>query len=425
MSKFIKLTCLYVMGFFFIYEPGLNNNTKIFSIVFIILLILESGYCFICYGKRYVKSIFNKLFVFFILGMIIANLYFIWRAISTDNDPRLIQNFMIIFQILALMNICYLLNVEFKFNSIKICKYFLNIGVIQSLIAMAMLIWPQLHSIALNLYYASRPENVFISGVRIYGISSDYTFFTPIYHGILAVIAFSLALKVSFKYIEYIPFLLLIILLNGRTGFLIFIIGSIIVGILFSMKSLNDLVKGIIIMLLVIILGMISIFVVYEYSPNTFNWLILGLNSLVDFFGGERTGNFAILNNMLIFPTGINFLLGYGFRLYGNLHGFPHSDIGYVNDMFMGGLVYISLLYSTVFRTILFGTSNKKGINGQINYALSIAFIIILLVSNYKGEVMRSGLVLAIMVVIKYVLIFLPSEREDKNGKNICSNEYV
>ena len=38
---------------------------------------------------------------------------------------------------------------------------------------------------------------------------------------------------------------------------------------------------------------------------------------------------------------------------------------------------------------------------------------------------MRSGLVLTIMFVIKYVLLFLSDEKENDNGKSISGNEYI
>ena len=425
MSKFLKLIILYVLGFFFIYEPGLNNNIIIFSIIFGTALLLETLYCFVCYGKHYIKSVFNKMFIFFILGITLANLYFAWRAFSTGNSPRFMQNYMVILQVFSLMNICYLLNVEFNFNKVQICRFFLNIGIIQSLIAILMLIIPSFHNVALTLYYASKPENIFISGVRIYGISSDYTFFTPIFHGILAVLAFTLALEINFKYISYIPFLLLVILLNGRTGFLMFLIGCIVVGTLLSIKNINSLFKGVMVLITVAVFGIAAVYIIYEDSPNTFNWLASGFQDLINFFNGQKTGNFATLSNMWLFPTGVNAIFGMGFRLYNNLHGFPRSDIAYVNDMFMGGVIYIAILYTTVYRVILYGLSNRKGISNRINWALSISFVIILLFSNYKGEVMRSGLVLTIMLVIKYVLLFLSDEKENDNGKSISGNEYI
>ena len=78
-----------------------------------------------------------------------------------------------------------------------------------------------------------------------------------------------------------------------------------------------------------------------------------------------------------------------------------------------------------MYRVILYGLSSRKGISNRINWALSISFVIILLFTNYKGEVMRSGLVLTIMFVIKYVLLFLSDEKENDNGKSISGNEYI
>ena len=204
-----------------------------------------------------------------------------------------------------------------------------------------------------------------------------------------------------------------------------FLIGCIVVGTLLSIKNINSLFKGVMVLITVAVFGIAAVYIIYEDSPNTFNWLASGFQDLINFFNGQKTGNFATLSNMWLFPTGVNAIFGMGFRLYNNLHGFPRSDIGYVNDMFMGGVIYIAILYTTVYRVILYGLSNRKGISNRINWALSISFVIILLFSNYKGEVMRSGLVLTIMFVIKYVLLFLSDEKENDNGKSISGNEYI
>lgn len=48
--------------------------------------------------------------------------------------------------------------------------------------------------------------------------------------------------------------------------------------------------------------------------------------------------------------------MGEGYRVYGEfglLHGKIPSDIGFVNDMFMGGILYIVLLYGAIIRFVL------------------------------------------------------------------------
>lgn len=410
MIDFFKVFFMYIVGFIFIYQPGLNNNIILFFSIFLLLLLILVLYCLVKYGKNFIYSIFTRQFRIFILGIVLASAYFAWRALSTGNNPRIFQNLLIIIQIFALLVVCFVLNKSFKYDRKQILTYFLNMGVIQCFIAIIMLIFSNLHNIALHLYYASRVENDFISSVRIYGLSSDYTFFTPIFHGILGIVALCLALEFGFKYLLYIPPLSLIILLNGRTGFLLFIIGGMVALVILSMKNTMSLIKGLFVIVSITILGGISVYFIYENSPATFAWISSGFQDLLNFFNGEKTGNFATLHNMMVFPTGINLLFGMGFRLYDNTQGFLRSDIGYVNDLFMGGLVYVSILYITIIRTLLYGITDTKKVKDpfyKINVALSISFILVLLLANYKGEVMRSGLVIAGMFVIKHVILFI------------------
>lgn len=410
MLRFFKICIMYLIGFIFIYQPGLSSNTGRFLFIFLLLLTILVVYCLIKYGDIFIQFIFTKQFKILIFGILIASFYFMWRALSTSNSPRIIQNLMILLQIFSLLVICFILNNSFGFNRKKLLNYFLNMGLIQSFFTILMLIFPKLHNIALNLYYGSRTENMFISNVRIYGISNDYTFFTPIFHATLGVLALCLAFEFSFKYLLYIPPLILVILLNGRTGFLLFVIGGLIALVILSIKNIASFVKEIIFILLLIILGLISIYFIYENSPSTYSWISSGFQDLVNFFNGDKTGNFATLSNMLIFPTGINFFIGMGFRLYDNVQGFPHSDIGYVNDLFMGGLIYVFILYLTIIRTLIYGIDIKKVKKDPfalINLALSIAFVVMIFIANYKGEAMRSGLALVGMFLIKNIIIYI------------------
>ena len=83
-------------------------------------------------------------------------------------------------------------------------------------------------------------------------------------------------------------------------------------------------------------------------------------------FNGEKTGNIQILSEN--FKDDINFkslLIGNGYRIQ-NREDIPnniefnlsYSDMGYLNDMYMGGLPYMVMLYLPLI--ILIFTYNKN-----------------------------------------------------------------
>lgn len=195
-------------------------------------------------GKCFTAIIFNKQYVLLFIGIFLAIVYFATRALLGYQETRIFQNLLIIYQIIVVSMIIYILHEFFDFKLVATFRFILNIGLIQAFFGGIMLVLPSLRQLALNLYYAGGPENTFISGMRIYGISSDYTFFTPIFHGILGIIALNLAIKFSLKYLFYIPPFLLIILLNGRIGLIVFLFGSMVSLLVYMVRDIHSCLRS-------------------------------------------------------------------------------------------------------------------------------------------------------------------------------------
>lgn len=112
-----------------------------------------------------------------------------------------------------------------------------------------------------------------------------------------------------------------------------------------------------------------------------------------------------------------NILFGYGFRIY-NLNAIvtnitnitinQSSDIGYVNDLFLGGLMYLLLLYIPIFYYIL---SSSKWSKKFQHTGLPLVLLLTLLIADYKGETMRNGNLL-LGVITLATLIRLPENVE-------------
>lgn len=106
-------------------------------------------------------------------------------------------------------------------------------------------------------------------------------------------------------------------------------------------------------------------------------------------------------------------MFGYGVRVYaGNKSNiwFGISDIGYINDLFMGGLVYMGILYSTIIAQLI--ACHKKSKNTVRGPLLFLAFLIVLMIANYKGEAARSGMVLTSIVFFSYLFSTEPHSEE-------------
>lgn len=366
-----------------------------------------------CKTKKSLLKMKKNVF-WLILGISISALYFSIRASIGSYDIRLLQNLFIIIQLFHVVIIIDLMKYS-KFTKDDMMKTLLNLALLQGFIAILMLAFPTFKEVALSLYYLNREENIFISRMRIYGISGDYTFFTPIYHGILASVAFFYSIFKSKRYFAYLPFILIIILLNGRFGLLIFMLSPMVVLAHFVYKAKISL-KMIQISFLTVLIIITGVFSLKIISPYTYNWILSGVKDTLNLLlYSEVSGNYkALAGYHLSFPQGSGIIFGEGFRLFGGKgleRGYHSSDIGYVNDMFMGGLIYISVLYGSI---IQFFHKRPKTANlyNKVDYELqsiiSKYLILALLLANYKGEVMRGGLVLLGSIFIKLII----SEKE-------------
>ncbi|MGY3765894.1 hypothetical protein ACWOAH_04980 [Vagococcus vulneris] len=358
---------------------------------------------------------------FLIFGILLSALYFSFVALINGYNPRILQNLFIIFQLLPILYFLSRLSL-FQFKMKDKFTFIFNIILFQCCTNILMLFIPSLKSIALQLYYMGRPENIFISSMRIYGISNDYTFFTPIFHGLMMGIALYLCLfEKSYKFLIYIPFLLITTLLNGRTGLFLGILLMIIVLVFYSSLKIQNQLKSILILAIMVVLLSFTVWIVKIYNNETYLWF---MGSIMDFrtyiIYGEKTGNFSILSDMITLPKGIHLLFGSGYRVYREINGISNSDIGFINDLFMGGLMYCSILYGTYF---LFIFRYKNSSLASIKKILiSTMLITTFVISNFKGEASRGGLIIIGIILCKKLIddVVDSEETNDKcNHPNI------
>lgn len=393
--------------FWGLYTPVANlSGPVITSLVFIIMDVIL--FLYLIFSNIKIGQILRKTRLLELMfSIFIASMYVAFRSSFSGNEGRIFQNLQIISQILYFLEILILMYYKFNYSKKNIIIVFLNVVFVQGILAVLMLIIPSFHEVALHLYYAGATENVFISAKRIYGISSEYTFTTPIVNGLFGVLSVFLSLRKSKIYLLYLPIILLLVLLNGRTGLIVFGVGSIII-ILKNSKKLSNL-------LILLFGGAISIYFTFyllkTFSLDTYTWIMSFFSDTSNLISGNTTGNYAELGMQV--PKS-NILFGYGFRIYdlntivSNVMVYQRSDIGYANDLFLGGIIYIILLYIPILIYIFFSDNKDEEFRRT---GLSIALIVALLIADYKGETMRNGNLLLTVITLS-MLFRMPKEEE-------------
>lgn len=414
----------FFLFFYLIYTPeiflafGINISSRyIYLFIFLIIFLYQLLSVLMKSERSENQLSIKKKWLLFSSAIVVSSVYVAIIAFFNDYPTRLAQNLFILLQVYVLVR-CFNIYTRSREINNPYCaiEVLIKLAAFQGLISLCMFIIPSLKNFALKLYYLGKDENPFISSLRIFGISGEYTFFTPIYHSFLIAVIVYLYLYYKKNFLIFLPFIFIVVALNGRTGLMILAIVLPIIFLLYLFSHLKNIWKSLIFLFLIGIFSFAVLQMLKLYMPETYVWLTNGFNDVINFFRyGEKEGNIGILSNYVLFPEGMDLIFGTGIRLYGNSLGLPHSDIGYINDIYMGGIVYISILYIGILIFLIFSTRKLGKLNSFPYVVICISF---LLIANFKGEAMRSGLLL-IGIIISQEMITSPSLCENNNLSRI------
>ena len=241
-----------------------------------------------------------------------------------------------------------------------------------------------------------------LAAYRLYGFSNGLTFATPCIQALLAVITFARIQTSNKKYLNVICGFLLFFsaIINARSAFIVAVLGF-AVFIILSRYSLKSKITILIILpVLIIIIINYGLPLLDQYSHVTHKWIVTGIEEIVAFLGGNTLENsyfnYVTNSSKFILPESGKILFGAGYSLLGNDAISFSSDIGYINDMWLGGVVYIILTYSIFLRYMI---SIAKADDVTIRF---IGFLLIVnyLVLNIKGPVFKmNGLTNMLLII--------------------------
>lgn len=342
---------------------------------------------------------FFLVFLLLFLQLFFINLYANFGPFDFTNLWPLVQT---VIQSINFISLIFVFEKMYKNEGdISFIDFLIRIGLAQAILSFAMVISPSFKEVANLLYTQGTPLPSFISNItneRIYGIGSDYTVMLPFIQALLAVLSTHLFFRMlEQKYILYSLILISSSFLNNRTGFYIYLVVFFIYIVHFLIGKLS--LKKILIFFTILMSIISGLLITITLFPDRFETLFDGVKDLIALFlGGASTDEdlIALTSTHVVFPTGINLLIGTGHKIYGRfgiaLFGYG-SDIGYINDIFKGGIIYMVILYFTIFRYIY------KYLNDRF---LSIIIIIFLLIANYKATVLSASPMLSIVLALTF-----------------------
>lgn len=298
-------------------------------------------------------------------------------------------------------------------------RLFIAAGMLQGITALLAFVFPSVQSFfidrIMNYGYSSTLER--LTSFRMYGFSPYLTFGTPVIQTVLAVLCFVGMSKT--KAIDVIMGFVLFFtaIINSRLSLIVLIVG-VAVYFIFRGGNVKKKIKAVFIILLAVFtFFLIVVPFIKQNSPSTYEWLIQGMEELNIFFNSQGADNYSYYTyftnaSTYRLPDSVfEFLFGSGSYVMTstNIYG-VRSDVGFINDIWFGGIVYSVFIYLGFFKIlrkliqsddsllsyigkyclILFPVLNIKGIAFTM-FSLSNFLIIVYICSNNEQRGSQYG----------------------------------
>lgn len=291
-------------------------------------------------------------------------------------------------------------------------------GLIQAIIAIAIFLFPPAKEFLIDIMYRNTGDSLYLNKWavqrRFFGFANNMLDSFGYGTGIIATLPLFHSLKYGKKWILTVPLLLIVPLLNSRTGLVVFAIGFVCWLIyLFKTRQVKNYLKlsGI-----VALIGIVVILIIMKFSPKTIDWITRDFLSFFTNVSGTSDRLFS--RDFWRLPSFINLIFGSGYNvaLFGGLTeiiGFS-SDVGYINEIWKTGIIGLLLLLMTFLSvlSIIYTNSDKK------NKYLIIFIFIATLVSHIKFYTFsyNPGVVIIIFLFL-YSIEWFPNKNNKINRK--------
>ncbi len=272
------------------------------------------------------------------------------------------------------------------FTQLIIC-----VGVIQAIIAYATLIVPSLHEQLVTTYidYGYGEVMEILSVNRLYGLSYGLTFGMPIVQSLIAIIAFYSGIRKGWGNYFASIFIFGSAVINARTSLVVYAIGVIGILLATSRWQFTKTVKTL--LAITVIIGFAYYFfdLIESYNDTTAEWIEDGYNDIMNFLKREKYSEYSYFEYVesrerFKLPDNFNWILGVGERCMGGNSWGYYSDVGYVNDIWYGGIVYCSAIMIFFITRFLSIFKNKQIIDKGLA-VMKYVGVLIFLVVNIKG----------------------------------------
>lgn len=294
----------------------------------------------------------------------------------------------------------------------------IQVALVQAILAIAAFFLPEVQKIFVSMFINQGYGEAYamLADHRLYGLAGTLTFSMPILQSFLAVCCFYKAFESDrIKNILLALVLFFSAVINARVSIVVMLVGV----FSFFLSRISVLKKIILALGLVASFGLfvgVALPLLEAQDNNTFSWVLDGVKEILAFAKGENVGYFAYITNIdrYVLPNGIvSLMFGEGHSIMGGekLYGVA-SDVGFINDIWRGGFVYLIVLYCFAFRALW--TVYKNG-ERQISF-IGLCALLAVPVLNFKGSIIRMNEFSVVLFLI-YMLSNISFPQDDERSQ--------
>ena len=228
---------------------------------------------------------------------------------------------------------------------------------------------------------------------RSHGLSFSLQFSGPIAMAMIALLVLNRFIKEGkILYLLLSFFIAAMGFVNARTSIVIYVVGVLILSLIHNNKILRMIgVCASTFAVVLIVFNVLKHYMAQSGYNRQMYWLYDGLANILSIFSGEVTtyydslGYFSQADRWVLPDAFLHLLIGTGERILSTNSFGVYSDIGYINDVWYGGIVYTVAMYLGIAYAIRFVYLYLKKIDKK--HGLSIVFISLcgLCIGNLKG----------------------------------------
>lgn len=387
--------------FIVLYQPPIVSFNLVHIVGIISLLYIFFHYPRFCniFRQKFVVDI-NILLVIIIIDIaFIAILY---------NKP-LVGILGFAYLLLEIIPFCIAIAVYYnkEFTTYTLWNYIILASLIQMLLAISAFLNPEIKRIFQETLISQGISKIegWWGARRFYGFAANLLFATPVVQGTIAAL---LLADSRIKTMIRFPLSMLILIsgiLNARTAIIAFSIGYICLFIKSDIKKKSYYIFSITIIIILFIVYFIPL--IKSVAPKSAEWLLAGFNEIRAFFTNESLDesyfNYVAENSIWRVPDSIfGFIFGRGFETIGGAKYGMSSDIGYISDIWQGGLVLLILKMSLFFKM----SNRMRKSNREFTSLAGLYFMILMPIVYIKMQSIGNNdfFILISMLYISYVL---------------------